>query len=112
MTDDDERVSLDPLKPTQALKALLSVDPDDGQSDEPGSESWARANIHWQHKGQGHDGWVWIAQIRVDGLIFEGRATGPSKPDQAHAAPLKRRAEDAAVSDYLDFTRRATTDAR
>jgi hypothetical protein len=26
--DDDERVSLDPLKPTQALKALLGVDPD------------------------------------------------------------------------------------
>jgi hypothetical protein len=26
--DDEERVSLDPLKPTQALKALLKIDPD------------------------------------------------------------------------------------
>lgn len=27
MPDNDDRVSLDPLTPTQALKALLSVDP-------------------------------------------------------------------------------------
>jgi hypothetical protein len=69
-------------------------------------ESWARENIHWQHKKQGHHGWVWIAQIRVDGLTFEGRASGPSKPDQAHAPPIRRRAEDAAVRDYMDFVRR------
>jgi len=33
MANDDDRVSLKPLKPTQALKALLSVDPK--ASDEP-----------------------------------------------------------------------------
>lgn len=32
--DDDDRVSLDPLKPTQALKALLSVDPDAPEDDD------------------------------------------------------------------------------
>lgn len=69
-------------------------------------ESWARENIHWQHKGQGHQGWLWIAQIRVDGLTFEGRATGPSKPDQAHAPPIKKRAEDEAVRSYLEFVNR------
>jgi len=32
MAEDDNRVSLNPLTPTQALKALLSVDPaDDGE---------------------------------------------------------------------------------
>ena len=77
------------------------------ESEQLDRESWARNHIHWQHKGLGHRGWVWIAQIKVDGLIFEGRAEGPSKPGQAHAVPLKRRAEDAAVSDYMDFVRRS-----
>jgi hypothetical protein len=33
--DDDDRVSLDPLTPTQALKALLSVDPADEADEQP-----------------------------------------------------------------------------
>lgn len=77
------------------------------ESEQLDRESWARDHIHWQHKGLGHNGWAWIAQIKIDGLTFEGRAEGPSKPDQAHAVPLKRRAEDAVVSDYMDFVRRS-----
>jgi hypothetical protein len=76
-------------------------------AEHPDSEAWARENIHWSHKGQGHRGWVSIAQIRVDGLVFEGRASGPGKPDQAHFPSLDKRAEDEAVRSYLDFISRA-----
>ena len=69
-------------------------------------EAWARQNIHWLHKGQGKEAWVAIAQIRVDGLTFEGRADAPGSAGGIGFDALKRRAEDEAVSGYLDFVPR------
>jgi hypothetical protein len=76
--------------------------------DHPDPESWARANIRWQHKKQGHRSWVAIAQIHVDGLVFEGRADGPGNLGGIGFDALKRRTEDAAVSDFLDFVSRTS----
>ena len=70
------------------------------------AEAWARENIHWQHKGQGKQSWVAIAQIRVDGLIFEGRADGSGNVGGVGFDAVKKRAEDDAVRDYLDFVAR------
>jgi hypothetical protein len=51
MAENDDRVSLAPLKPTQALKALLSVEP----SDETGrcSKTWEgkRCSLQPGHRG-------------------------------------------------------------
>ncbi len=38
--EDDERVSLKPLKPTQALKALLSTEPDTSEAHEQCLKIW------------------------------------------------------------------------
>jgi hypothetical protein len=65
-------------------------------------ESWAREHIHWVTSKRGHTGICWVAQIRVDGLVFEGQAEGHVRQREA----LRRRAEDAAVRDYMDFARR------
>jgi hypothetical protein len=75
-------------------------------SEIPDPEFWARENIHWLHTKRGHNAWNWIAQIRAEGLIFEGRAHGPSGWDGLEHEAVKKRAEDAAVSDYMDFVHR------
>jgi hypothetical protein len=45
---------------------------------------------------------TWVATIKVDGLVFEGRATGPAGKRDA----LRKRASNAAIRDYLDFIER------
>jgi hypothetical protein len=52
---DDDRVSLNPLKPAQALKALLSVDPEDqeasGQEQCPKTWEGKRCSLQAGHLG-------------------------------------------------------------
>jgi hypothetical protein len=62
-------------------------------------EAWARESIHWVSRKRGHFGRSWVAQIRVDGLVFEGQAEGPIEKRDA----LRKRAAEAVVSDYMEF---------
>ncbi len=66
-------------------------------------EAWARKHVHisWTHSGK-HAA-TYIAQIKVDDLLFEGRASGLIvKQDN-----LRRDATEAVVRDYLDFIDRS-----
>jgi hypothetical protein len=51
--EDDERVSLKPLKPTQALKALLDVEPGSAEEPERCSKTWEgkRCSLRAGHLG-------------------------------------------------------------
>lgn len=51
MPEDEDRVSLDPLKPTQALKALLSVDPETDQDRCPKTWEGKRCSLKAKHLG-------------------------------------------------------------
>jgi hypothetical protein len=102
MTDDDkdagDRVSI-PLPFEEAVRGLLKVDP--GAAD---PEAWAREHVQLTTTDHHKNGLTWVATIKADGLIFEGRATGPAPKRDA----LRERAAGAAVRDYLDFIERSS----
>jgi hypothetical protein len=66
------------------------------------AEAWAREHVHLFTKDHHKYGLTWVAQIKAEGLVFEGRATGPGRKRDA----LRKRATDAAIRDYLDFPER------
>jgi hypothetical protein len=86
----DERFSID-ADPEDALRTLTDAPPD--------AEAWAREHVRLTTADHHKNGLTWVARIKAHGLLFEGRATGPSPKREA----LRRRATDAAVRDYLDF---------
>jgi len=67
------------------------------------AEAWAREHVHLFTTDHHKNGLTWIARIKSEGLVFEGRATGSAPKRDA----LRKRATDAAVSDYLDFIERS-----
>jgi hypothetical protein len=69
-------------------------------------EEWARQHVHLFTTDHHKNGVTWVAHIKTDGLVFEGRATGPARKRDA----LRKRATEAAVGDYLDFAERAHQD--
>jgi hypothetical protein len=72
------------------------------------SEAWARQHVHLFTTDHHKNGLTWVARIKSDGLVFEGRATGPAPKRDA----LRKRATDAAVCDYLDFIERSSPATR
>jgi hypothetical protein len=91
--DPDERFSIEG-DPDDVLRSLLQARPD--------AEAWAREHVAYTTTDHHKNGLTWVAQIKADGLIFEGRATGPAPKRDA----LRERAADAAIRDYLDFVNR------
>jgi hypothetical protein len=57
-----------------------------------GTDAWAREHVHVGFSSVGRTAGTWRAQIKADGLLFEGRATGEAK----HARKLEARAVDEA----------------
>ena len=97
----DEPVSLDGIDPEDALRALLQVDPHAEPIEDP--EAWAREHVHLIFRKVGHTGVGYTAQVKVDGLVFEGRAEGQTK----QVRKIEARAVDEAVAAYLDFIERS-----
>ena len=91
----DERFSID-LDPEDALRGLLksasALDP----------EAWAREQVHITGTPFGCSAYRYLAQIKADGLVFEGRTEGETK----HGRALEQRAIDEAVTAYVEFVSR------
>ena len=66
-------------------------------------EAWARRRVRVIFQGVGHAGHRYVAQIKAEGLVFEGRAEGKSQKNRKTEA----RAIDEAVRSYLDFVERS-----
>jgi hypothetical protein len=68
------------------------------------AEAWARAHVALSATDHHKNGLTWVARIKRDGLVFEGRATGPVPKREA----LRKRAANAAVRSYLEFVERSS----
>lgn len=77
----DQRVCIG-LDPEEPLKALLRIDPDSGPA-EQSPEEWAHEHVHLTATDLHKNGLTWVATIRADGLMFEGRAAGPHQQRDA-----------------------------
>jgi hypothetical protein len=63
---------------------------------------WARTRVTLspRHDRTGHHGIRWVASLHVDNLLFEHEEFG----DYRHRESLRRRASDAVVQDFLNWT--------
>lgn len=67
------------------------------------AEAWARQNVHLFSAGfHGKSSITWIAQIKVEGQVFEHRVAGAIRRRDS----LRQRAAEAVVGDYLDWIER------
>jgi hypothetical protein len=64
--------------------------------------AWARTRVRLspRHDRTGHHGIRWVATLHVDNLLFEHEEFG----DYRNRESLRRRASDAVVQDFLNWT--------
>jgi hypothetical protein len=83
--------------PEDALRGLLKA------ASPLGDEAWAREHVQVTATPFGRSAFRYLAQIKADGLVFEGRTEG----EAGHARAHEQRAIDEAVAAYVEFVTRA-----